>query len=126
METANEEARPPRMRQPKELTPPSTPSSVTNTARDFANALAPAAAAATSPRDDNCPTNGSATATDPSPSRTPETIMPPGIIPPYWQHYRNASHASQVSVERPHTPLITLEDHTEDPASETTKGLWAR
>ena len=52
--------------------------------------------------------------------------MPPGIIPPYWQHYRNASHASQVSVERPHTPLITLEDHTEDPASETTKGLWAR
>jgi hypothetical protein len=29
-------------------------------------------------------------------------------------------------VECPHAPLITLEDHTEDPASETTRGLWAR
>ena len=29
-------------------------------------------------------------------------------------------------MERLHTSLITLEDHTEDPTSETTKGLWAK
>ncbi|KAE8151081.1 hypothetical protein BDV25DRAFT_153328 [Aspergillus avenaceus] len=46
-----------------------------------------------------------------------------GIIPPYWSHHRNPSRASQLSVDQ---PAITLEDHTEDPDSETSRGLWAR
>ncbi|XHG02550.1 hypothetical protein AWENTII_005898 [Aspergillus wentii] len=47
-----------------------------------------------------------------------------GIIPPYWSHHRNTSRASQASVDQ--SPAITLEDHTEDPDSETSRGLWAR
>lgn len=131
METANEEAQPPRMRQAKEHTPPS-PHLRTNTACDSIKAHGPAVTVAppsTSPKDDDSP-NGSATASGPLPSRklettTSETIRSPSIVPPYWQHYRNASYASQVSVEGPNTPLITLEDHTEDPTSEATRGLWA-
>ncbi|KOC08430.1 hypothetical protein AFLA70_160g002201 [Aspergillus flavus AF70] len=46
-----------------------------------------------------------------------------GIVPPYWSHHRNASRTSQISLEQ---PAITLEDHTEDPDSETSRGLWAR
>ncbi|KAE8382232.1 Phox homologous domain-containing protein [Aspergillus bertholletiae] len=46
-----------------------------------------------------------------------------GIVPPYWSHHRNASRTSQISFEQ---PAITLEDHTEDPDSETSRGLWAR
>lgn len=46
-----------------------------------------------------------------------------GIVPPYWSHHRNASRASQISLDQ---PAITLEDHTEDPDSETSRGLWAR
>ncbi|KAL5361734.1 Phox homologous domain-containing protein [Aspergillus floccosus] len=47
-----------------------------------------------------------------------------GIVPPYWSHHRNASRTSQSSLEP--LPPITLEDHTEDPNSETSRGLWAR
>lgn len=47
-----------------------------------------------------------------------------GVIPPYWSHHRNSSRASQASLEP--LPPITLEDHTEDPNSETSRGLWAR
>ncbi|KAL6239326.1 Phox homologous domain-containing protein [Aspergillus navahoensis] len=47
-----------------------------------------------------------------------------GIVPPYWSHHRNASHASQISADG--GPAITLEDHTEDPNSETSRGLWAK
>ncbi|EAU38760.1 conserved hypothetical protein [Aspergillus terreus NIH2624] len=47
-----------------------------------------------------------------------------GIVPPYWSHHRNASRTSQTSLEP--LPPITLEDHTEDPNSETSRGLWAR
>ncbi|KAB8077867.1 Phox homologous domain-containing protein [Aspergillus leporis] len=47
-----------------------------------------------------------------------------GIVPPYWSHHRNASRASQISIDQ--SPGITLEDHTEDPDSETSRGLWAR
>ena len=43
--------------------------------------------------------------------------------PPYWQHNRSASYATQVSLEQP--PPIRLEDHTE-PDSETHGCLWAR
>lgn len=48
-----------------------------------------------------------------------------GVIPPYWGHHRNASRASQASsLDR--TPAITLVDHTEDPNSDTSRGLWAK
>ncbi|KAL2870021.1 uncharacterized protein BJX67DRAFT_303065 [Aspergillus lucknowensis] len=47
-----------------------------------------------------------------------------GIVPPYWSHHRNVSRVSQVSTDG--GPAITLEDHTEDPNSETTRGLWAK
>ncbi|EAW15174.1 uncharacterized protein ACLA_058320 [Aspergillus clavatus NRRL 1] len=46
-----------------------------------------------------------------------------GVIPPYWSHHRNISRTSQASSEQ---PAITLEDHTEDPNSETSRGLWAK
>ena len=45
------------------------------------------------------------------------------ISPPYWQHARSASHATQASIEQP--PPITLEDHTES-HSETNSALWAK
>lgn len=48
-----------------------------------------------------------------------------GVVPPWWQrHERNASRLSQSSLAR--SAEITLEDHTADPNSETTRGLWAR
>lgn len=46
-----------------------------------------------------------------------------GVIPPYWSHHRNISRTSQISLDQ---PAITLEDHTEDPNSETSRGLWAK
>lgn len=46
------------------------------------------------------------------------------VVPPYWyRHERNISRASQSSL-RGEAP-ITLEDHTADPDSETSRGLWA-
>ncbi|CAI7589436.1 unnamed protein product [Penicillium glandicola] len=46
------------------------------------------------------------------------------IVPPYWRrHERNASHVSQSSLHG--AGRITLEDHTADPNSETSRGLWA-
>ncbi|KAJ5766339.1 uncharacterized protein N7511_003955 [Penicillium nucicola] len=48
-----------------------------------------------------------------------------GVVPPYWhRHERDASHVSQSSLSR--VAPITLEDHTADPNSETSRGLWAR
>ena len=55
---------------------------------------------------------------------TTSTVSRPisGVVPPYWRrHDRNISQASQSSLRG-----ITLEDHTADPDSETTRGLWAR
>ncbi|KAJ5407941.1 hypothetical protein N7509_001824 [Penicillium cosmopolitanum] len=46
-----------------------------------------------------------------------------GVVPPWWQrHERNVSRVSQSSLRN----TITLEDHTADPDSETSRGLWAR
>ncbi|KGO76115.1 hypothetical protein PITC_006580 [Penicillium italicum] len=46
------------------------------------------------------------------------------VVPPYWRrHERNASHVSQSSLHG--AAHITLEDHTADPNSETSRGLWA-
>ncbi|PKY06970.1 Phox-like protein [Aspergillus campestris IBT 28561] len=47
-----------------------------------------------------------------------------GVVPPYWSHHRDTSRTSQASLEQ--LPPISLEDHTEDPDSETTRGLWAQ
>lgn len=53
-------------------------------------------------------------------STTPRPVS--GVVPPYWRrHDRNVSRASLHSLRG-----ITLEDHTADPDSETTRGLWAR
>ncbi|KAL4738977.1 Phox homologous domain-containing protein [Aspergillus similis] len=59
-----------------------------------------------------------------SPSLAPKERPVSGIVPPYWSHHRNASRASQISADG--GPAITLEDHTEDPNSETSRGLWAK
>ena len=49
-----------------------------------------------------------------------------GDVPPYWaRHHRDASRTSQASsIDR--SPAITLVDHTEDPNSDTSRGLWAK
>lgn len=61
----------------------------------------------------------------PAPNNAPSRKDRPasGVIPPYWSHHRNPSRASQASVDQ---PAITLEDNTEDPYSETSRGLWAK
>ncbi|GAD94152.1 IQ calmodulin-binding motif protein [Paecilomyces variotii No. 5] len=47
-----------------------------------------------------------------------------GIVPPYWRHYRDVSRNSMASFDG--AAAITLEDHTEDPGAETSRGLWAK
>ncbi|KAL4902586.1 hypothetical protein BDW74DRAFT_158068 [Aspergillus multicolor] len=59
-----------------------------------------------------------------SPNLPPKDRPVSGIVPPYWSHHRNASRVSQISTDG--APAITLEDHTEDPNSETSRGLWAK
>ncbi|KAL4923462.1 uncharacterized protein BDV17DRAFT_242906 [Aspergillus undulatus] len=59
-----------------------------------------------------------------SPRHAPNERPVSGIVPPYWSHHRNASRTSQFSTDG--GPPITLEDHTEDPNSETSRGLWAK
>ncbi|KAJ5719833.1 hypothetical protein N7493_006711 [Penicillium malachiteum] len=63
--------------------------------------------------------------TDSQSDVSPKTRPISGVVPPYWQrHERNASRASQSSLAR--STMITLEDNTVDPDSETTRGLWAQ
>lgn len=72
----------------------------------------------------NLPINGDDTpllqARDASSNERPMS----GIVPPYWTHHRAASRISQLSLDT--GPAITLEDHTEDPECETSRGLWAK
>ena len=52
---------------------------------------------------------------------------PEPLVPPYWQHRRQVSHASVVS-NASHTgkpPPIILEDHTEELEGQTSP-LWAK
>ncbi|KAJ5156588.1 hypothetical protein N7492_009391 [Penicillium capsulatum] len=64
-------------------------------------------------------------APEPRGTKSPRTRPVSGVVPPYWQrHERNTSRTSQSS--QTHSALITLEDHTTDPESETSRGLWAR
>ncbi|KAJ6172304.1 hypothetical protein N7470_001371 [Penicillium chermesinum] len=59
-----------------------------------------------------------------APTGSPKARPVSGVVPPYWQrHERGSSRASQASLR---STLITLEDHTADPDSETSRGLWAR
>lgn len=47
------------------------------------------------------------------------------IVPPFWQrHERAVSRVSLSSLAQ--SRIIRLEDHTADPDSETSRGLWAR
>lgn len=47
------------------------------------------------------------------------------VVPPFWQrHERTVSRASLSSLAQ--SRIIRLEDHTADPDSETSRGLWAR
>ena len=45
------------------------------------------------------------------------------LSPPYWQHQRSVSSATQVSLDRP--PPISLEDNTQ-PDSPSQSALWAK
>jgi PX domain len=45
------------------------------------------------------------------------------LSPPYWQHQRTVSSATQISLDRP--PPISLEDNTQ-PDSPSQSGLWAK
>lgn len=50
-----------------------------------------------------------------------------GIVPPWWRHSRKYSRASNSSVDTfSRKPTISLEDHTQDPDSPTSRGLWAK
>ncbi|ODH52598.1 hypothetical protein GX48_01378 [Paracoccidioides brasiliensis] len=65
---------------------------------------------------------------DPPPPPSTSTSSSP-VTPPNWlhQHHSNAPQASlDASTTMHRTSLIRLEDHTEDPANEASKGLWAR
>ncbi|KAJ0421093.1 hypothetical protein BJY00DRAFT_116189 [Aspergillus carlsbadensis] len=66
----------------------------------------------------------SSPASSQSPNHSPKQRPVSGIVPPYWSHQRNASRTSQISIDG--GPAITLEDHTEDPNCETSRGLWAK
>ena len=50
-------------------------------------------------------------------------LLPSQTPPPYWQHQRSVSHASQISLDRPHP--ITLRDRTES-LSSTNGAVWAK
>ncbi|KAJ5306716.1 hypothetical protein PENANT_c003G05735 [Penicillium antarcticum] len=70
--------------------------------------------------------------TNPNPDPNPQSAASStrsrpvsSVVPPYWRrHERDASRVSQSSLN--HVAPITLEDHTADPNSETSRGLWAR
>lgn len=114
MESANEEAvPPPRMQQLSSASSPLTAALSTDAAAIFSGVDV----------NDN---NGTAL----PPSSPPSHDGPSrdravsGVVPPYWRHTRALSRASQTSVDG--LPAITLEDHTEDPDSATSRGLWAK
>ncbi|OQE23048.1 hypothetical protein PENSTE_c009G06459 [Penicillium steckii] len=76
------------------------------------------------PHDEPNP-NSNPSPTSDSDSNSPSSKSRPisGVVPPWWQrHERNISRTSQSSLRN----TITLEDHTADPDSETSRGLWAR
>lgn len=124
MESATEEARLPPRPQPQLSSPPPDPESLsagtTSSASQSRSQLESSEPSAintentvpTRPRQDQ--------SSSPAQSRRVSDV-----VPPYWQrHDRNASGVSQSSLALP--AGINLEDHTADPDSETSRGLWAR
>lgn len=117
MASANEEAGPPpRMQQRSPApSPPTTAASSTDAAAipggvsvDHDGTAFPSS----SPPSQDCPSR-------------PRRVS--GVVPPYWQRSRALSRASQTSLDGlAGNPAITLEDHTEDPDSATSRGLWAK
>ncbi|KAL4883765.1 Phox homologous domain-containing protein [Aspergillus karnatakaensis] len=116
MEPANEETG--RVPRPQPLPASPHPSTALPSASD--HDTVPAASHSTERNDSVSPSPTSSQSLNPSPKERPIS----GIVPPYWSHHRNASRASQISADG--GPAITLEDHTEDPNSETSRGLWAK
>ncbi|KAL4784703.1 Phox homologous domain-containing protein [Aspergillus varians] len=115
MEPANEDTGRVPSPQPLPASPPHPSTAVPSTSdRDT---VVPAASHPTEISSSPSPTSQSSRS---SPKERPVS----GIVPPYWSHHRNASRTSQISIDG--GPAITLEDHTEDPNSETSRGLWAR
>lgn len=47
------------------------------------------------------------------------------VVPPFWQRHERVVSRASLSSLAPGT-IIRLEDHTADPDSETSRGLWAR
>ncbi|QSS55471.1 PX domain-containing protein [Histoplasma capsulatum var. duboisii H88] len=148
MEPANEEAQPPHMQQPQhnqkerqKSVPVSLFNNTTISPRNFSTNPTTAASTTTSESNDYNITSaavasGAAVEQSPHSDEEPPPWIAPsmstaisGVTPPYWRHHRSVSLASQTSLEvatAQRRSLIRLEDHTEDPASETSQGLWAR
>lgn len=91
---------------------------------DDNNTTAPGAAHASNGTNHHPQPQPSKAPSSPSSANSTRDRRISGVIPPYWSHHRNSSRASQTSLEP--LPAITLEDHTEDPNSESSRGLWAR
>lgn len=126
MESATEEAGPPPRPQPQlsSSSPPDPPSlpaeTTTPSSRPQLEPHEPPAFV-----NDNNSTSLSSPQQDQSSISSAQSRPISGVVPPYWpRHERNASRLSQVSLAR--SSVIRLEDHTADPNSETSRGLWAR
>lgn len=118
------------MPRPQSLPQPSPPLSSTPSNAGVTDSTAPSNRAADSNNGGDTNTNSNNDAGNvsvlPQPRTHPTSKDRPvsGVVPPYWSHHRDTSRTSQSSLEQ--SPGITLEDHTEDPDSETTRGLWAQ
>ncbi|PGH16366.1 hypothetical protein AJ80_05216 [Polytolypa hystricis UAMH7299] len=131
MEAANEAAQPPplELRQDKNKSR-SLASMLFNTTTTTTHDSAPGAVAdagtdahgtaATCAADNNDPTG------DGNLSSSSSTADTESVVPPYWRHYRSVSQASQTSLDAAHERHITLEDHTQDSAFDSNRGLWAK
>ncbi|PLN82879.1 Phox homologous domain-containing protein [Aspergillus taichungensis] len=126
MDPANEETG--SVPRPQSLPQPSPPQSSTPSNAGATDSTAPSKRATDSSNDNgnNSSRDNSNVSVLPQPrTHTTSKDRPvSGVVPPYWSHHRDTSRTSQASLE--HLPPITLEDHTEDPDSETTRGLWAQ
>lgn len=75
--------------------------------------------------------NDVVTASSSSSARADDRSVSSGVVPPYWGlHHTDNRRLSRTSLASdsslPADPAITLEDHTEDPNSDTSRGLWAK
>lgn len=127
MESATEEAGPPPRPQPQlSSAPPDAQSPPAGTTTPPSQSqLEPVEPSVLDNDNDNDNTILSPPHQDQSSISSAQSRPVSGVVPPYWQrHERNASRLSQNSLAR--SSGIRLEDHTADPDSETSRGLWAR